>query len=218
MIEAVIFDLDGTMISSENASFLAWQDIARQLNRPFGDDEHLLINGIRVDEAIENLIKHWQLTLTPSQMYNKLEIAWQEVKHHIKVLPGVFQLHNAILAHKLPIACATASHRLYAEEMLNQFGLMKNCTAIACGDEAIHTKPAPDIFLLAAERLHISPQHCLAVEDSVPGHLSAAAAGMTVVVIPGPFNSPDDYPKANYIFPDLPAFNNHLSTIINTML
>ncbi len=214
MIEAVVFDLDGTMINSEDASFVAWQGVGRALDKPFTEAELPLVNGIRINECIDNLISHWQLEMTPMALYGCLKIEWGKAKDQVKTLPGIFALHEAILGRGLRIACATASHRSYTDEMLNQFDLMKNCTVIACGDEVENTKPAPDIFLLAAERLALAPEKCLAVEDSVPGHLAAAAAGMTVVVIPGPFNTADEYEAADYIFPDLPTFQDNLAKIL----
>jgi beta-phosphoglucomutase-like phosphatase (HAD superfamily) len=86
---------------------------------------------------------------------------------------------------------------------LAQLGLTDNCQAVAAGNEVPQGKPAPDIYLLAASRLNISPDHCLALEDSVPGGRAAVSAGMTLAAVPNGHTTPNDFPFAHHIFPSL---------------
>ena len=74
---------------------------------------------------------------------------------------------------------------------------------ILSGSDVIHTKPAPDIYLLAAERLGVSPTHCLALEDSEAGVRSAKAAGMTVIAVPNFFTAHQDHSAADVVLSSL---------------
>ena len=90
-----------------------------------------------------------------------------------------------------------------AEIILGKLGLTGRYHALACGDEVADGKPAPDIFLLAAARLNVAPEACLALEDSVAGCMAAAAAGMRVVVVPTELTHGETFLCAHRRYPSL---------------
>jgi beta-phosphoglucomutase-like phosphatase (HAD superfamily) len=101
-----------------------------------------------------------------------------------------------------------------AEEVLTQIGALEECRAIAAGDEVANGKPAPDVFLLAAERLEIAPDMCLAIEDSVPGCQSASAAGMLTVAVPNKEAVHDSFNCAAHIMTSLLDVSGRLDELV----
>lgn len=102
----------------------------------------------------------------------------------IPVKPGAMDLLAKLQQHHIPRAVATSSSERSAQHHLTDAGLRPFFQTLACGNEVQHGKPAPDIYLLAAQRLGVDPTHCLALEDSNNGVLAALAAGMKVIQIP----------------------------------
>jgi HAD superfamily hydrolase (TIGR01509 family) len=98
--------------------------------------------------------------------------------------PGLDQLLNLLEAHNIPKAIATSSARAEAIYTLDRAGIADRFSILVTGDQIKHGKPAPDIFLLAAERLGIDAKYCLALEDSEAGVMAAAAAGMATFMVP----------------------------------
>lgn len=129
-------------------------------------------------------------------------------------MPGLMPLHAEITRRQIPWAVATSSPYHQAETVLTQLGLIDACCAIAAGNEVSQGKPAPDIYLLAAQRLGIAPENCLALEDSVPGSQAAAAAGMITVAVPNGDTQINDFPHAHYILPSLHAVLTYLDELL----
>jgi HAD superfamily hydrolase (TIGR01509 family) len=129
-------------------------------------------------------------------------------------MAGLMALQTEIGKRGLPWAVATSSPRHHAQIILEQLGLADACHAIAAGDEVSHGKPAPDIYLLAAERLNTPPQRCLALEDSAPGSQSAIAAGMKVVAIPNPQADKADFAAVHRIFDSLHEVASNLDQLL----
>ena len=129
-------------------------------------------------------------------------------------MPGLIELVDEIEQRGLPWAVATSSLRANAEQNLRLIGLFGRCRAIVGGDEVSRGKPAPDIYLLAAERLSVAPQKCLALEDSVPGVKSARSAGMVTVAIPGSHSSRENYGLANHVYPTLKVVADRLDQLL----
>ena len=98
--------------------------------------------------------------------------------------PGASEFLRAVKAAGLPLAVATSTQRERAREHLERAALLPLLDALVTRDDVANAKPHPEPYLLAAERLGIAPEHCLALEDSHPGVRSAAAAGMAVVMLP----------------------------------
>ncbi|MCA9898757.1 MAG: HAD-IA family hydrolase, partial [Anaerolineales bacterium] len=121
----------------------------------------------------------------------------------VPTMPGLHELHDEIARRQIPWAVATSSPHHHAEEILQQLGLQNRCRAIAAGDEVADGKPNPAIYLLAAERLGIPPQHCLALEDSGPGSLAAARAGMTAIAIPNAQTKTADFSHVHHRYSSL---------------
>jgi HAD superfamily hydrolase (TIGR01509 family) len=203
MFDAVIFDMDGLMVDTEPLSRRAWDEALRPFNLTLDDTTYQRMIGRRGDESVQIVLQTYDLPLTADALYRQKSAHYQQIRAQgVPVMAGLWPLLEAITMRQLPWAVATSSPRAHAEEILAQLNLSDQCRAIAAGDEVVRGKPAPDIYLLAAQRLGIAPERCLALEDSLPGSQAAVAAGMVTVVIPnGRF--PADFPHAHHVLPSL---------------
>jgi HAD superfamily hydrolase (TIGR01509 family) len=164
----------------------------------------------------QRIIDTFGLPLNSTELDHALAAGWQRhLQAGIPPMPGLFDLIDELARRALPWGVATASGRSYAEKNLQNLGLTSQCRAIAAGDEVVHSKPAPDVYLLAAQRMGVAPTRCLALEDSRPGCQAAAAAGMTVGVVPNELTASAEFSCATYrlhsLF-DVPSILDQLHT------
>jgi HAD superfamily hydrolase (TIGR01509 family) len=203
MIDAVIFDMDGLMVDTEPLSRQAWDMAIRPFGHTLDESTYQRMIGLRSDESIQIVRQTFNLSLTAEELYKQKNTHYRRLRAQgIPVMEGLWALLDVVEARCLPWAVATSSPRAQAEEVLGQLGLLARCQALVGGDEVSRGKPAPDIYLLAAERLQIPPGCCLALEDSLPGSQAAAAAGMTTVVVPNG-RSPADFPHVHHVLRSL---------------
>ncbi len=197
MIRAVIFDLDGTLVDSFaqyvesfNAALKASglpeisstklkkyygqtpNEILRQLmKKPYADKDVL--------DAVQSMYRH----------YSSMKGA------RIKILPGVLELVRDFYDRKILIAIASSAGRRAIDESLDKIGVLKNISTIVSSSDIQNSKPHPEIFFKAAERLKIQPKDCLVFEDSPHGVLAAKAAGMKCIAVATGTTSKTDLKK-----------------------
>lgn len=204
MKTAVIFDMDGLMVDTEPLSRRSWDLFLAPLGGKISDEIQAQIVGRRSDESSAIVKGALGLALSVAEIVAGKAAVYAELRAEgVPPMPGLFELHEQIARRNIPWGVATSSPRHHAEEILAQLGLREACGAIAGGDEAENGKPAPDIYLLAAERLGHDPQHCLALEDSLPGTMAAKAAGMTVIAIPAAEANLAAFGVADYVMGEL---------------
>jgi HAD superfamily hydrolase (TIGR01509 family) len=181
---AVIFDMDGLLLDSEPLYRITWQTAAAEMGCPIDDEFYARFVG-RGNEEAERLIRERFGDALP---LNEFRIRWrrdfdQRLKREpLPRKPGAIELLDLLDERGIARGLATSSPREIALRCLGE--LASRFTAIAFGDEVEHSKPAPDLFLLAAQRLGIAPSQCLVLEDSDAGVRAARAAGMQVIMVP----------------------------------
>lgn len=185
-IKAVIYDMDGTLVDSERVSNVAWHRTAEHMgvdipesmihsfigrNAPSVEAELAAQIG-GVDRARESFRIH-------AEYFDKLAPEMLTLK------PSAHESIDALRSAGCLIGLATSTDRERAIDRLTRFGLEDAFDSTTCGDDGIKNgKPAPDIFLLAAERLGVEPASCAVVEDSFNGVRAGHAAGMHVFMVP----------------------------------
>jgi HAD superfamily hydrolase (TIGR01509 family) len=196
--------MDGLMVDSEPLSRRAWDEYLRPYNQIISDDLQSRIIGLRGDQSSVLIREAFNLPKPADAILEERRLIYQQLRAQgVPVMPGLMELHAIIAARQIPWAVATSSPRDHAEEILAQLGLADAVGAIAAGNEVQHGKPAPDIYLLAAQRLGVPPQKCLALEDSGPGSRAAVAAGMLTVAIPNGETNSADFSHAHYVYTSL---------------
>ena len=183
---AIIFDMDGTMVDTESIYHLAWQETATALGYSIGHEILHETVGKRTEDC--HAILH--AALGPDFPIARFIAAWWPLweqiaeRQGIARKPGLDELLDLLDTHQIPKAVATSSAQAEARYTLEQAGLADRFAIVVTGDQIANGKPAPDIFLLAAERLGVDAAHCLAVEDSAAGVQAASAAGMHTFMVP----------------------------------
>jgi len=181
--QAVIFDSDGTLLDSTQIDFLAWKKLFAEYRREFLFNDHVPLLGCKSRDVVKQ-----QLLLQGKE----LESALAQRLHHIRTLtdemgieaiPHVNVLLVQLRQYDIKLAVATGSRREKVEMLLNKTKLREYFDVIAAGEDVTRGKPAPDIFLEAAQRLQVPPSSCLVFEDAVQGVEAAKQAGMACLAI-----------------------------------
>ena len=185
LVSAVIFDMDGLLLDTERISLLAWQAGAAAVGVSMPDSVFLDMIGRCHQDCLAVLHRFaghdLDFAAISAAMFADYE---RRLAQSIPVMPGARELLTFLHAAGLPLAVATSSRRDLAEHKLRTVGFLPYFRSVTGGDTVERGKPAPDIYLAAADTLNIPPEECVAFEDSSPGTESAAAAGMRAVIVP----------------------------------
>ncbi len=191
MIEAVVFDLDGVLLQSEEV----WDDVRERYVRERGgryDNEvQRAMMGMSAPEWSAYLHEKAGVPGEPERINaDVVALMLEAYTLELPLLPGAVEVVRRVAA-EFPLALASSSNRAIFEEVLRLAGIADCFRATVSSEEVLRGKPAPDVYLEAARRLGVAPESCAAVEDSHAGIRSARAAGMRVIAIPNPSYPPD---------------------------
>ena len=192
MIEAVIFDMDGVLLQSEEVWDAVREEYVRERGGRYDADVQRAMMGMSSTEWSRYLHDVAGVVDEPgeinAEVVRRMLAAYKE---HLPLISGAVDAVRRVAAH-FPLGLASSSNRELIDVALEQAGLDPYFAATVSSEEVAHGKPAPDVYLEAARRLDVDPQRCAAVEDSHGGIRSAKAAGMRVVAIPNSSYPPDD--------------------------
>ncbi len=183
-----LFDLDGTLIDTMPVHFIAWQAALQDagLRGPLDEDYFYSLGGMPTPLVAELMGRRYGLTLDPQQVSQAKELRYLEVlSAGVPLIAPVVEFARRI-ARTHPRAIVTGGTPDVAHPSLAVSGLAALFDIVITPHDvpAGRGKPAPDMFLLAAERMGVPPEKCLVFEDAAPGIAGARAAGMQVVHVP----------------------------------
>ena len=192
MPEAVIFDLDGVLVDSETV----WDAARRQVVVRHGGSWHAdatrAMMGMSSPEWAaylrDQLGVHGDVDEITAEVVALVE---REYSNRLPLLPGATETVRELGTH-WPLGLASSSNRSIIELFLDASALRPWLTTTVSSDEVDRGKPAPDVYLEAARRLGVSPERCLAIEDSTSGIRAGVAAGMVVIAVPNAHFPPDE--------------------------
>lgn len=185
--DAVIFDLDGTLVDSMPAHFSAWcEALAKQdVDYVFPEDVFYAMGGRPTHDIVAELNGEFGLHMDAE------EVSVDKRNAFLKHLDDIVRINEVAdfaesLRGKFPLAIATGGTRLVSEKVLQQVGMSDLFDEVVTANDVVCGKPAPDIYIEAALRLGVDPVRCLAFEDAAAGMMAAQSAGMRVVCVPAP--------------------------------
>jgi len=203
MISALIFDMDDLIVDTSKQHFDAYYFALKKFgikNPKIPDDMKRSIYGMRISEIMELLAKHFNIKNVKKFTRVRNEYFMNLVKNGIKPMPGLFDLVDFIKHAGLKRALATSGLKKYAEDVMRQLNLSDFFDASVTGDEVKNPKPAPDTFLIAAQKLGAKPADCAVLEDAEKGIEAAKAAGMYAIGVQNPvLDTKQNLSKANQI-------------------
>jgi HAD superfamily hydrolase (TIGR01509 family) len=215
----VIMDMDGLMVDTEPLSRRAWDSVLADLGcEPLEDEFYNSLIGHRLWETSEMLVAHYDLPIEASELGWRKKVLLAEIlSTEVPVMPGLYEFLAALKQRNIQWAVATSTPRSAAEDILKKIGLSESFQVLAAGDEVPNGKPAPDVYLFAAELLNKAPEQCLAVEDSSIGCRAAHAAGMMVVAIPNDQYMEEKFECADHIMTSLLDLSSRLDEMLNEL-
>jgi HAD superfamily hydrolase (TIGR01509 family) len=182
---AAIFDMDGLLLDSERVIMQAWLSCAREQGMTLSEADFLTVVGAGAAESRARLTQLLggasAFESVRSQARDKL-LARPGVVYPLK--PGAMQIVSMLRQRGVPCGVASSTRVSEVRRRLEKVGILNYFQAVAGGDEVPDSKPDPAVYLLAAQRLGVAPERCLAFEDTDHGAKAAHAAGMRVVLIP----------------------------------
>lgn len=186
--QALLFDLDGTLVATEQAYINCTAQILAEHGRLYQIKSHRTFMSMDTASAAQWLVDSFKLPLTAKVFLQQRNALVLEHFSCAKEVAGVSAFFAAICLLDFKLAITTSSLRVNAQHKLGGRLWSRHFNTWVCGDdEGINRrKPAPDIFLLAAQKLSVEPHQCLAFEDSPAGIAAAKAAGMAVVAVVNP--------------------------------
>lgn len=189
-MQAVIFDMDGTLIDTERVSQAAWRRAAQDFRIEI--PEHILhaFVGCSIPNAMKMIDDEFGDPAFTERLFNRrheiFDATWED---ELELKPGAAEAVAAVRERGLAVALATSSVRDRAITSMERLGLMELFDAAVFDEDIEHHKPAPDVYLVAADHLGVEPTRCVTVEDSFNGVRAGAAAGMRTIMVPD-YNEP----------------------------
>jgi HAD superfamily hydrolase (TIGR01509 family) len=185
-MKAVIFDMDGVIFDSEYATYLSWQKIAEREKLPDFDDVYKRCIGVTYEVTKQICLDAYGQDFPYEKFAKEASLIYHERYDggRLPVKEGARELLSYLKENAIPTAIASSTREERVVIQLEEAGLLSCFDEVVGGDCVKRSKPAPDIFLLAAERLGIAPADCVVIEDSYNGIRAAHAAGMIPVMVP----------------------------------
>lgn len=199
MIEAVIFDLDGVIVDTAHYHYIAWKRLASEFGITLTPQHNELLKGVSRMRSLEIVLELGNIQLPEAEKEvladkkNKWFIEYIESIRPEEIFAGVPAMLTNCRKRNLKVALASSSKN--APRVIELLGVANLFDAMVDGTMITHSKPDPEIFLLAAKRLSVTPHKCLVFEDAEAGVEAALAAGMKCVGV----GSPEQLGKANFI-------------------
>lgn len=205
MFDAVLFDNDGVLVDTEKRHVRACQEIVKEMFGVSYSLEDYQNYGYTNGLGTSGWLRDRGISETDIVRFQKLrdERYMKFLKNPIEPMSGVREILNFLREKNIPRAIVTATPRSHLELAHSQTGLLEYFSFAICNAEVPRSKPFPDGYLFAAEKLNVAPEKCLVLEDSPRGISAGKSAGMTVWAVPSTQTRELDLSAADEVFESL---------------
>lgn len=209
MIKAIIFDMDGLIVNTETLYSKAVQKVIGKREKQYTFKVKRQMMGRTGIEAMRILKDKLGLKKSAEEILKEREKIYGRIlsQTKIKPFPGTLELLKLLNALRIKKALASSSSGKWIKLTLKKLNIAKEFKVVVSGDEVKKGKPNPEIYLLAAKRLDLSPQDCLVLEDSLAGVKSAKRAGMKCIAVPNKYTKGIDFSRADKVVNSLEEIN-----------
>lgn len=204
MIKAIIFDLDGVLVTTDELHFEAWKELSNILGiEGYTRADNMRQRGVSRMESLDIVLEKsdrqytYEEKLELSNIKNKIYLKMLESLSKNDVLPGVSEFISYIKKRGIKTAVGSASKNTWT--ILEKTQLCDKFDAVSCGLDTSRSKPDPDVFLIAARKLGIAPEECAVIEDSDAGIKAATAGGMYAIAVGAAADNPMAYASASSV-------------------
>lgn len=208
IIDAVIFDLDGTLVDSEPNYMLANREILTPYGVPVDEQFQNKYVGISSRQTMMELKQLYKIEESIESLLQRKNVCYLEkAAANTVVFPAMRRFVELLRANQVPMAVASGSTQVVIEEILAITQLRSYFDVVLSSDQVARSKPAPDVFLAAADKLGAAPERCLVMEDSRYGVEAAKAAQMRCVAVPYDLRPPlhPSFQAADFLYEKGPA-------------
>lgn len=185
-MRAVIFDMDGVLFDTERVCMEVWMEIARQNGLPGMEEVFPQCIGLNANDSKQIVYKAYGEDFDYPEFRRQTADCFKEYidKNGLPIKPGVREILEWLKASGYTVGLASSTRRESVLSHLKRAGLEDYFATVVTGDMVEHSKPLPDIYLLACGKLGVEPKEAYAIEDSPNGIRSAHAAGMCPIMVP----------------------------------
>ncbi|MFZ9595440.1 MAG: HAD family hydrolase [Bdellovibrionia bacterium] len=206
-IQAILFDLDGTIIDSEASAAQSVLEVFQEWKIAIRSEDATFLTGRTWAKAFDYLFSRYSIPKSRAQAEREiLDRYRKKTEEHLICVPGSVQAVEALAAH-FPLALVSGSGRREILWALNRLGIEKHFRYILGAEDYTQSKPEPDGYLKACELLGVQARSCLVFEDSTAGIQSGRAAGAWVVAISSTNHFKQDHSQAHQVIPDFHAID-----------
>jgi len=202
-VKGVIWDVDGTLIDSEPLHFEALLSVSRECGFTIDKTRNESMLGLSLERVWEVLSETHDISIPMEEWKNRIIHYYLKNVSFEMARPGVIDCINTIASKEIFQACVSTAERKILDANLTAIGIGKNISFSFGFEDVAETKPAPEPYIKACERLKLPRNQCIAVEDTMVGVESATRAGLYTIAWPNDMSKNQDFSKADVIVNDI---------------
>jgi len=205
----LLFDHDGTLINSESVHLALWQNIMADHGIQITDEFYSkVMAGIPVAQNAVDLVAHFSLAVSASELAQAKHKKVSEYlsRQPFPLMPYAAESLKICFEKGYTLAIVTGGSRLAVEKTLSGYGLADYISCVVTVEDVANSKPAPDCYKLAMQKLNVTPQQCVALEDTQHGLRSAVSAGVSCVALPTEQSAKHDFSLATTCYQGLQSW------------
>ncbi|TLM76875.1 HAD family hydrolase [Microbulbifer harenosus] len=206
-LRAILFDHDGTLVNSEPVHYRIWAQVLQRYGFTLTEQQYkACYAGVPTPASAVDLVQKFGIDVSPDQLAEEKSAATQEYleRQAFPLMPGVEEAISYFYRAGLKLAVVTGASASGAQTTLRTNNFNDYFTVVVSGDDVRASKPAPDCYILALQRLGVSAAECLAIEDTQHGLEAAFRAGIDCLALPTDMSRSQDFSLAETVLTGMP--------------